>query len=124
MAVRLWTTYVNNVESCAGLKFLHLPTHEVQVYATINDPSKATHEDLALCFAIYFDATISLDEGEARVLFEIDKCAYLLGFKIGLEQAFAHGDFLNNPTLTGLHALAIYLVGRNHELQSASETST
>ena len=102
---------MNNVESCAGLKLLHLPTHEIQVYATIDNPSKADHESLALCFTIYFAATVSVEDKETNTLFEADKNAYLLSFKLGLEQALAQGDLLDCPTLTGLHALAIYLVG-------------
>lgn len=108
--MRLWNTYVDNVESCAGLKLLHLPTDEVKIYSTIDDPTKASFENLALCLAIYFASTVSLDDEETQAFFGQDKCAYLLSFKVGLEQAFAQGDFLDCPTLTGLHALAIYLV--------------
>lgn len=110
MAVRLWNIYVDNVEGCAGLKLLHLPTDEVRVYSTIDDPAKASFENLALCLAIYFASAVSLDDAEAQTILEQDKHANLLIFKVGLEQAFAQGDFLDRPTLTGLHALAIYLV--------------
>lgn len=34
----------------------------------------------------------------------------LYQFKIGFEQALAQADFLDNPTVTLLHALGIYLV--------------
>ena len=113
VAVKLWNTYVDNVESCAGLKLLHLPTNEVKVYSTIDDPTKASSENLALCLAIYFASTASLDDEEAQKILGLDKSAHLLRFKIGLEQTFAQGDFLDRPTLTGLHALAIYLVCSN-----------
>jgi len=109
VAVRLWNIYVDNVEGCTGLKLLHLPTDEVKVYSTIDKPTKASFENLALCLAIYFASTVSLDDGEAQAILGQDKCAHLLSFKVGLEQAFAQGDFLDRPTLTGLHALAIYL---------------
>ena len=110
LAVRLWNIYVDNVESCTGLKLLHLPTDEVKVYSTIDDPTSASLENLALSFAVYFAATISLDVPEAQITFGLDKQTLLLQFKIGLEQAIAHGDFLNRPTITGLLGLAIYLV--------------
>lgn len=110
MAVRLWNIYVNNVDGCAGLKLLHLPTDELKVYSTIDNPTEASFENLSLCLAIYFASTVSLDDAEALAILGQDKYAHLLSFKVGLEQAFAHGDFLDRPTLTGLHALAIYLV--------------
>ena len=102
--------YVQNVESCIGLKLLHLPTDEVKVYSTIDDPNTASPDNLALSFAIYFAAIVSLDGPEAQVVLEQDKHMLLLRFKLGLEQAFAYGDFLDRPTMTALHALAIYLV--------------
>lgn len=110
VAVRLWNIYVNSVEGCAGLKILHLPTDEVKIYSTIDKPTEASFEDLSLCFAIYFASTVSLDDEEAQTILGKDKCAHLLSFKVGLEEAFARGEFLDHPTLTGLHALAIYLV--------------
>lgn len=110
VVVRLWNIYVNNVEGCAGLKLLHLPTHEVKVYSTVDKPTAATFENHALCLAIYFASTVSLDDGEAPAILGQDRYAQLLILKAGLEQAFAQGDFLDRPTLTGLHALAIYLV--------------
>lgn len=101
---------MQNLESCIGLKLLHLPTDEVKVYSTIDDPITASPDNLALSFAIYFSATVSLDGPEAQVVLELDKHMLLLRFKLGLEQAFAYGDFLDRPTMTALHALAIYLV--------------
>ncbi|KAF2805192.1 uncharacterized protein BDZ99DRAFT_396642 [Mytilinidion resinicola] len=109
LAVRLWKIYVDNVEGTAGFKLLHLPTDEVKVYSTINDPSTASLENLALSFAIYFTSTVTLEDPEAHVTLGQDRNTFLLQCKVGLEQAFAHGDFLDRPTMTGLHALAIYL---------------
>jgi hypothetical protein len=102
--------YVNNVEGCVGLKLLHLPTDEIKIYSVIDNPVAASLDDLSLSFAIYFAATSALENSEAPATMGQDKHTLLLRFKIGLEQAFAHGDFLNSPTVTGLHALAIYLV--------------
>jgi hypothetical protein len=109
----LWKTYLDRVEVCAGLKILHIPSHEVKVYSVINDPTKASFEDLALCFAIYFAATTSLDSLEASIIFGHDRDRLLHSFKLGLEQAFAYGDFLDRPKLTGVYALAMHLVHLN-----------
>lgn len=110
LAIKMWHIYVDNVESCAGLKLLHVPTDEIRVFTVIDNPYTAPLEDLALCFAIYFATTTSLDTQEAQAILPQDKNTLLLQFKLGLEQAFAHADFLNSPTITGLHALAIYVV--------------
>lgn len=109
-AVKLWTIYINNVEGCSGLKLLHLPTDEIKIYSIVDDPATASLVDLALNFAIYFAAISTLDDDEAQFTLGQDKQTLLLQFKSGLEQSFAHGDFLNSPTVTGLRALAIYLV--------------
>ncbi|ERT01324.1 hypothetical protein HMPREF1624_02568 [Sporothrix schenckii ATCC 58251] len=115
LAIRLWHTYLDKVDGCSGLKLLHVPTDEVRVFSVIHDPGAASYEDLALCFAIYFAALVSLEDGEDTLLlngdglFGISKTDLLQKLKLGLEQSLAHGDFLDRPTLTGLHALAIYL---------------
>lgn len=110
LAIKLWHIYVDNVESCAGLKLLHVPTDEIRVFSVIDNPYAVPLEDLALSFAIYFATTTSLDTQEAQAILPQDRSSLLLKFKLGLEQAFAHADFLNCPTITGLHALAIYVV--------------
>lgn len=127
LAAKLWNIFKEHVEACAGLKLLHIPTDEVKVFSVIAKPSTASFEDLALCFAIYFASTVSLNPKEAELLLGKTKDASLFQFKIGLEQAFAHGDFLDRPTISGLHALAIYVVGsmmmRRHHLNNANVMS-
>jgi hypothetical protein len=103
------------------LQLLHLPTDEIKIYSTIDDPTKASSENLALTFAIYFASTVSLDGPGAQLTLGESKNLPLLRFKAGLEQAFAHGDFLDRPTMTGLQAMAIYLVCFIHLYCSISE---
>ena len=109
-AVRLWDMYVSNVDSCTGVKLLHLPTDEVKVYSTIDKPIDAPFDHQALCFAIFYATTAVLDNKTVHEILGGDRPNQLLKFKIGMEQAFAQGDFLDHPTLTGLIALAVYLV--------------
>lgn len=109
MAAKLWTKYVD-MEGCLCLKLLHLPTDEVKIYSIIDSPDMAPLDDLSFSFAIYFAATSALEDDEAQAMLGSDRHALLLRFKVGLEQSFAHGNFLNHPTVTGLHALSIYLV--------------
>ncbi|VUC28137.1 unnamed protein product [Clonostachys rosea] len=111
VALRLWRLYGERVEDVTGHKVLHGPTDEVKVYTTIDDPSNASYENLALCYAIYFTATVSLEKSETEQVLEDDRTTSLFSFKIGLEQAFAWGDYLDRPSLTSLFAMAIYLCG-------------
>ena len=110
-AMQLWKTYVDDIDSC--IKVIHVPTTEVVVYTVMDDPDNASMEALALCFAIYYAATMGLDstDGCATLLGE-DWGASLQRFKTGFEQALAHADFLENPTVMLLQAMAIYLVRR------------
>jgi hypothetical protein len=110
LALKLWNTYITNVEVCTGSKLLHTTTDQIKVYSTIDNPTSASMDNLALCFAIYYISLVSLEEDETRIILGQDKDMMLLRFKLGLEQSFAHGDFLDRPTITGLHALAVYMV--------------
>ncbi|KAK5052098.1 hypothetical protein LTR84_002902 [Exophiala bonariae] len=109
VAVRLWDILVNNVDQCAGVKTLHIPTDEVRLYSTIDKPLDAPYDNHALCFAIFYASMAVLDDKVATDISGGDRANQMLKFKIGMEQAFAQGDFLDHPTLTGLHALALYL---------------
>lgn len=107
-AVQLWNQYLNNVVCCN--KVVHTPTTEAIIYSTIDTPAAASFENLALCFSIYYAATASLDPEEAKKVLGIDRISALGRFKLGMEQALAHADFLDEPTVTTLSALAIFQV--------------
>ncbi|SPO04185.1 uncharacterized protein DNG_06868 [Cephalotrichum gorgonifer] len=108
-ALRLWSIYLERVESCTTLKVLHVPTDEVRVCATIDDLANAQPENLALCFAIFYAAIGTLQPGETQTLLDGDLVACQSRYKAGFEQALAEAEILDNPTLTLLCALTIYL---------------
>ncbi|KAH8648864.1 hypothetical protein BGZ61DRAFT_376263 [Ilyonectria robusta] len=105
-AMQLWRVYVDSVDPC--IKILHIPTDEISIYTTIDDPNNASTEVLAVCYAVYFAATVALEPAEVANLLEDDKYSCLYKFKKGVEQAFARGEFLEAPTVGLLQALAIY----------------
>ncbi|EMT67528.1 hypothetical protein FOC4_g10005624 [Fusarium odoratissimum] len=86
-AIELWNIYLNNVEIILGLKLTHIPTDEVRVYSTIDEPITEKFDDLAFCYSIYFAAAVSLEDTTSLFL---DKTTELQRFKLGIEQAFAH----------------------------------
>ncbi|KAF4459680.1 hypothetical protein FALBO_13553 [Fusarium albosuccineum] len=107
VAMKLWKLFVDCVDVCT--RIAHIPTTEVLLYTVINDPFKASIENLGLCFAIYYAAATSLHPDDPDGVLGEDRTQALHRFKTGLEQALAQTDFLENPTLSLLQALAIYL---------------
>ncbi|EXM14109.1 hypothetical protein V3481_007357 [Fusarium oxysporum f. sp. vasinfectum] len=106
VAVRLWKVFVDSIDPYA--KVLHIPTAEIIVYTVISDLAKASNETLALCFAIYYASVTALSPGEVLDITGEDNKLALLRYRMCLEQSLAQADFLDNPTLTLLQALAIY----------------
>ncbi|KAM0425654.1 hypothetical protein ACHAPT_009186 [Fusarium lateritium] len=107
LAMRLWKMFVESVDPCN--KIIHVPTTEVRVYTVLQDPSKASAENLGVCFAMYYSAATALDLEVAEAILEEDRQQALHRFKAGLEQALSEADFLENPTIALLQALAVYL---------------
>jgi hypothetical protein len=108
--MKLWNTYINNVDGCSCQKLVHIPTDEAMIFATIDEPSRAPLDNHAFCFAIYFAAAVSLNVTEASNAFGSEPSPHLLNFKLGMEQSLAQANYLDQPTVTALRALAIYLV--------------
>lgn len=107
-ATSLWTAYVDCVDPSS--KVLHIPTDEITVYTAIDDPSRASTETLALCFSIYYAGTLALDASDVLGLSKAELHETLHRYKHGLEQALAHSEFLESPTVVLLQALTIYMV--------------
>jgi hypothetical protein len=110
LAAQLWKLYLDNVDAQSQLKLLHRPTDEIKVFTTIDNPAAAPMDHLALNYVVYYSAVVTIVGLETDILRGHDKRALLHQFKLGLEQAFAYASFLDHPTITGLQALAMYLV--------------
>ena len=106
-AMQLWKAYDDWVDPCH--KILHLPTTEVVFYTVVDDPSRASTEALALCYAIYYSATVALD-GQ-NMSSRDEWLASLHQYKMGLEQALSSANFLENPSMMLLQSVGIYMVG-------------
>lgn len=107
-AIHLWRVFVDRVDPCC--KILHVPTDEVIIYTVIDNPDAASAEAVAKCYAVYFFAVVVMGPAEVTALLEIDKYTCLTVLKKGIEQAFAHSELLEAPTVGLLQAVAIYLV--------------
>ena len=70
----------------------------------------------ALVFSVFYAAICSLDEHEVTTSFNVSKNELALRYRIGLEQALATADFLNNPTDVLIQAFVIFLaLARRHD---------
>ncbi|KAF4946074.1 hypothetical protein FGADI_11459 [Fusarium gaditjirri] len=106
VAIRLWKVFVERVDPY--VKVLHIPTVEATLYTVISDPTKASNENLALCFAIYYASVTATTSDETLDIVGEDKKQALIRYRMCLEQSLAQADFLENPTVTLLQSMAIY----------------
>jgi hypothetical protein len=106
VAIHLWKVFVDGVDPYT--KVLHIPTAETVIYTVTSDPNKASNENLALCFAIYYASVTAMPPDDVLNITGEDKKQALLRYRMCLEQSLAQADFLDNPTITLLQALAIY----------------
>lgn len=121
LALQLWTVYVKSVDPV--LKILHIPTVQSTVVATILDPRSAQSSKVALTFAIYFAAITALchDNNNEPIDLPCEKLALLKRYKMSLDRLLLVTDLMNQPEMTALQALAIYVVSTgagpeiNHE---------
>lgn len=88
----------------------HLPTLRALIQQTQSrEGVTLTSANEALLFSVYYAAIGSMENDEVQESFGITKENLLLRFRSGLEVALANADFLNNPNLTLLEALVIFL---------------
>jgi hypothetical protein len=106
--VKLWHIYVQNVDPF--IKVLHIPTVEVQIFTAIDRPGGATKDSIALLQAIYLAAVNSMEDEDVYNMLGMDQISALVMFKGEFQKALAEADLLENPTVTLLQGLAIYLV--------------
>lgn len=110
LALQLWTVYVKSVDPV--LKILHIPTVQSIVVATILDPRSAQSSTVALTFAIYFAAITALchDNNNEPIDLPCEKLTLLKRYKMALDRLLLVTDLMNQPEMTALQALAIYVV--------------
>ncbi|OAP61341.1 hypothetical protein AYL99_03544 [Fonsecaea erecta] len=118
LALRLWNVYVKSVDPV--LKILHIPTVQSTVISTILDPRSAPSSTLALTYAIYFAAVTALcheNSDDTAVDPHRENMKLLKRFKLALDRLLLVTDVMNQPDVTALQALAIYVTClRVHEV--------
>ncbi|KAH6691970.1 hypothetical protein VD0002_g3040 [Verticillium dahliae] len=70
----------------------------------------------ALAFAVYYAAVTSMSEEDVASSFGATKAELNYKFRLGLEHALAHADFIRLPTVTLIQAFVIFLaLARRHD---------
>lgn len=108
LALRLWTVYTERVDPV--FKVLHIPTLQSAMITMISEPERMNASLEALAFAVYFAAITSLCDEEVFLISPESRQTLLQRCKLGLNLAITKADFLNEPNLTTLQALAIFAV--------------
>ncbi|KAJ4175953.1 hypothetical protein NW755_014674 [Fusarium falciforme] len=104
-----WQAYVENIDPF--LKIVHVPTitealRSSKCRLAVMDPAMC-----ALLSCISFAAIASLTEEEWQVClnYNVDKTTLSLRFRAGAESALARADFVNTTALTTIQAFTIFL---------------
>ncbi len=110
LALRLWNVFVTSVDPV--LKILHIPTVQSTVVTTILNTRSAQASTVALTFAIYYAAVTALCHHDCGEPVELpwEKLLLLKRYQTALDRLLVGPDFINRPDVTGLQALAIYVV--------------
>lgn len=117
LALRLWNVYIKSVDPV--LKILHIPTVQSTVISAILEPRSAQSSTVALTFAIYYAAVTALcHDNNDSIDLHWEKTTLLKRFKISLDRLLLVTDLMNQPELTALQALAIYVVSKKADLES------
>jgi hypothetical protein len=106
--IKLWQTFVHNIDPL--VKVLHIPTAEVDIFTAINEPRAVSKDIIALLHAVYFAAVTSMDAEDVFKMLGMSSMSALEKVRNQFHKALAEADALENPTVTLLQALAIYLV--------------
>ena len=105
---RLWQVYLDNVNPL--LKVTHTPTLQSRIIDAAGDVRNITPTMVALMFAIYCVAVISLQDEECQAIFGSSRWDLLKGYQFGCQQALLQCDVVRWASRDSLTALYLYLV--------------
>lgn len=90
------------------VRVVHMPT----LLKTTRSPdamAALTPSDESLLFGVYYAAIASMEDADVQSSFGFSRATLTSRYRFGLETCLARADFLNNPTLTAVQALTLFL---------------
>lgn len=107
-AFMLWQTFLQNVNPLS--KVIHAPLVQPQVIEASKDFDSVPKPAIALLFAIYAAAVMSLKEEECQAQLNGPKTVLLGRFFSACQQALAAASFMKSRNIVTLQAYVIFLV--------------
>lgn len=109
----LQNIFLDNVDPLT--KPLHRPTVQKLFLDTSTSYWNVSKAEDALMFAIYFAATVSLNQAQCQSLFGQTRNVVVSRFRLGAELALSRTAFLSSSNLMVLQAFTILLLGLRKE---------
>lgn len=123
-AFMLWQTFLQNVNPLS--KVIHAPLVQPIVIEASKDFDTVPKPSIALLFAIYAAAVMSLKDEDCQSQLNAPKTLLLTRYFSACQQALAAASFMNSRNLVTLQAFVIFLVCRPspHQCNSVTHHST
>lgn len=118
-AFMLWQTFLQNVNPLS--KVIHAPLVQPQVLEASKDFDSVSKPAVALLFAIYAAAVMSMKEEDCQAQLGGTKTVMLSRFFSAAQQALAAASFLKSRNIVTLQAFVIFLVTRKNTLVLPSQ---
>lgn len=90
------------------IRVVHMPT----LLKSSRSPGFMTEidsSDEALFFGVYYAAVASMEDSDVQSSFGVSRAALTVKYSLGLENCLARADFLNNPSISVVKALTLFL---------------
>ncbi|KAL4985832.1 hypothetical protein BDW68DRAFT_198551 [Aspergillus falconensis] len=115
-AMKLWNTYVQNVEPLC--KVLHVPTVAKMVDTVSRQPAVASKSDECLLFVIYYFAVFCMSDTECLQEFNISRARLMSRYRTAFYQALVNESWLKTTSMPVLQAYTLFLVSMRTQLDS------
>lgn len=110
-AFMLWQTFLQNVNPLS--KVIHAPHVQPQVLEASKDFDSVSKPAIALLFAIYAAAVMSLKEEDCQAQLNMTKTALLGRYFSAAQQALSAASFMKSRNFVTLQAFVVFLVSRD-----------
>lgn len=108
----LWQTFLQNVNPLS--KVIHAPHVQPQVLEASKDFDSVSKPSVALLFAIYAAAVMSLKEEDCQAQLNASKTVLLSRYFSAAQQALAAASFMKTRNFVTLQAFVVFLVRQSY----------
>ncbi|KAI1082551.1 fungal-specific transcription factor domain-containing protein [Whalleya microplaca] len=113
-AMKLWATYIQNVEPLC--KVLHIPTTARMVEAVSQKPVTASKADECLLFSIYHFAVFSMTDDDCMRDFGQSRTVLSDKYQFAMRQALVNASWLKTTEMTVIQAYVLFLISARSQI--------